>query len=77
MKTIGNKSGLEAFLATIQPDTIQPDEWTAKMAHERMGKKSTLASVRNQLIRQNNDGVLSSRRVLIGGTWVRVYKSAR
>lgn len=73
-KKIGNQSGLEAFLASIEHEALQPGEWTAMQAHEKTGGRVTLAAIRNRLMRDESNGELTSRRVLLNGTWTRAYR---
>ena len=77
-KIIGNKSGLEAFLATCDTPQLEDGEWTAKMAHDlavAKGSNLTYSGMRSKLQRAAQDGEYETRRVMIDGTWVTAYRA--
>ena len=74
-KKIGTMSGLQWALATVtETGTIGPDEFTAKQLQVSAGK--TNDSARHWLNRAVDRGELTSRRGMINGHTVTIYKRA-
>lgn len=70
-------SGLDSYLATLEYAGIEPDEWTAEMAHEKAiskGIKTTRDAIRHRLKRDVENGKLTKREILIGRHLTHVYK---
>lgn len=76
-KTI-KATGLDAILAELAEDKLEPGEFTARdayEAHRKQGGTRTFESVRKMLIRMAERGELISRLIRLGGTAVFAYRS--
>lgn len=70
-------SGLDSYLATMEIGGIEPDEWTAEMAHKQAissGMVVTLDAIRLRLKRDYEKGIITSRKVFIGRHWTNAYR---
>lgn len=69
-------SALDSFLSEIAEDGVKQDEFTAHMAyheHRAAGGTRTLAGIRCLLKRRVDEGLLSSRTMVINGKVTAVY----
>jgi hypothetical protein len=75
-KRIEQKGGLEWFLEKTTQEPIRPDEFTVRQAFERAGAGSTVAQMRCKLARMEHSKEITSRKVLMDGKWINVYRKA-
>lgn len=71
-------SDLDAFLATLTDAVIEPHEWTVEMAFKRATEKGstiTRNGIESKLRNDERNGILKSRKVLIGGKWANAYSA--
>ena len=71
-KSIPKVSGMDWVVDQLSQKTVEPDEFIMEMIMEKTG--GTRSSVRQRLGRMRENGELTSRKVLLNGTYVNVYK---
>lgn len=70
-------SGLDAYLESCLVEDVKPDEWTLSTAYDRavvMGSKMARSGFESKVQRDEKNGVIVSRKVLICGKWNKVYR---
>ena len=78
-KKIGNLSSLEFALSQILDEPKRDDEFSAEDAYveaRRRNPKVTLASVRQRIMRMEQNGTLKKRAVRHNGTSINLYSKA-
>ena len=73
-KSIPKVSGMDWIVEQLSQQEIEPDEFTAEMVANET--KATRSSVHHRLKRMRDIGELTSRKILLNGTTVSVYKRA-
>ena len=73
-KSIPKVSGMDWIIEKLSQQAIEPDEFTAEMVANET--KVSRSSVHHRLKRMRDIGELTSRKILLNGTTVSVYKRA-
>jgi response regulator of citrate/malate metabolism len=71
-KSIPKVSGMDWIVERLSQQDIEPDEFTAEMIMEKT--KASRSSTRHRLKRMCESGELTSRKLLLNGQFVNVYK---
>ena len=71
-KSIPKVSGMDWIVERLSQQEMEPDEFTAEMIMKKT--KASRSSTRHRLKRMCDNGELTSRKLLMNGVFVNVYK---
>jgi response regulator of citrate/malate metabolism len=71
-KSIPKVSGMDWIVERLSQQDMEPDEFTAEIVMEKI--KASRSSTRHRLKRMCESGELTSRKLLLNGQFVNVYK---
>jgi GTP-sensing pleiotropic transcriptional regulator CodY len=71
-KSIPKVSGMDWIVERLSQQALEPDEFTVEMVMEKT--KATSSAIRSNLQRMRNAGEVTSRKLLMNGVFVNVYK---
>lgn len=79
-KIEGNKA-MDWILEQLKVHELAADEFTIAMVHEQMSKNGAQSpgkdALKNKFLRMEQTGVMTSRKMLINGRWVSVFRPAK
>jgi hypothetical protein len=71
-KSIPKVSGMDWIVERLSQQALEPDEFTTEMVTAKT--KASRSATRHRLKRMRENGKLTSRKLLMNGVFVNVYK---